>query len=224
MAQKSSLLAGMVLAGGASSRFGSEKAMATLLGRPLLSWSIANLAAVASRIAVNAPAGSGAAVYAQELHLPVLEDQQPSIGPLCGVLSGLIWAQSMGADWLVCLPCDVPIVPRDALQRMMDACANTSGAYAQTSRGIEGLCSIWPIQSKKTLASLLARGSHPAVQTVLATLKAVRVAFDADDALFQNINCPSDLRRLEARLASPRGSAGSPSTQELEDGIFENGT
>jgi molybdopterin-guanine dinucleotide biosynthesis protein A len=49
-------MVGVVIAGGRSRRFGAEKAVAQLGGRPLLLWAAERLARSCSRVAVCSPA------------------------------------------------------------------------------------------------------------------------------------------------------------------------
>ena len=64
-------IAGLILAGGKSTRFGTDKAAAPLAGRPMLQWVVDALAGVCEEIVIVAalgqelPAGAGEAV----LHL-----------------------------------------------------------------------------------------------------------------------------------------------------------
>ena len=69
------LLFGLVLAGGRSSRFGSEKALARLNGVTLLETAVNRLSGLCREVAISAPAGSGAAALAGELGLTVLRDR-----------------------------------------------------------------------------------------------------------------------------------------------------
>ncbi|HXU23683.1 MAG TPA: NTP transferase domain-containing protein, partial [Tepidiformaceae bacterium] len=45
-------ITGVILAGGKSTRFGSDKAAALLLGRPMLQWSVSALGAVCDELVV----------------------------------------------------------------------------------------------------------------------------------------------------------------------------
>ena len=91
----------MVLAGGRSTRFGGEKAVALLDGRPLLLWAVDRLRSTCADIAVNARPGTQTEALALAQGLPVLHDApgDPD-GPLAGVKAGLAWAASLGATAL----------------------------------------------------------------------------------------------------------------------------
>jgi len=84
------MIAGLVLAGGQSRRFGSEKAVVRLDDRTLLEWALEALRGDCDALAISAPTGSGAAVIARDLGLRVLaDDPAHPDGPLAGVAAGL---------------------------------------------------------------------------------------------------------------------------------------
>ena len=68
------MIAGLILAGGRSSRFGQEKALAELGGEPLIARVEKVLARGASPLAVSARTGSAAAAYAAQRRLACLPD------------------------------------------------------------------------------------------------------------------------------------------------------
>ena len=186
------MIAGLVLAGGRSTRFGSEKAIAALDGRTLLEWGVAALQPQCGPFAISARPLSGAAALAARLGLPVIEDgvNAPD-GPLSGIAAGLRWASSQGAEHLASLPCDMPHAPPDLIPRLTAARGDAFAAFAMTADGPHPLCALWSIDLLVSLESELARG-HPAVQAFLADVGAVSVLFK-DVAAFANLNRPADL-------------------------------
>jgi len=193
-------LAGLVLAAGRSSRFGSDKALANFGGRPLLEHAVAALAALTPRIAVSVRKASQAEARAQSLGLAIVHDRDEAvIGPLAGVLSGLIWAQSIGARQIISLPCDTVLVPERALEDLLRAAGENGAAYILTGRGAESLCAVWPVAGAKVLDRALRDGAHPPVREVLLALGAAAMPVGGDD-VFLNVNRPSDLEAAEAIL------------------------
>ncbi len=84
---------GVVIAGGRSRRFGGEKAIAELRGKPLLVWAAERLGRSCARVAVNARPGSDTERLARARTLPVLHDSPGDAeGALAGVKAGLAWA------------------------------------------------------------------------------------------------------------------------------------
>jgi len=202
---KRSVYAGLVLAGGQSIRFGREKAVAELAGKTLLDWVLDGVAAASARVAVSAPPGSATEALAKARSLPVVHDRMADgRGPLAGVRAGLEWAASQGAQWMFTWPCDVPVMPEDALDRLAEAADSAGGAFATTSRGAESLCAVWPVSGLAVLRVALEGGAHPPVRHVHEKLNAVPVFFAGD--VLRNVNTPDDLNEIESEQIEARSS------------------
>lgn len=183
------MIAGLVLAGGKSTRFGSEKAIAPLDDRTLMEWALDALRPHCDAVAVSARPTSGAADLASRMGLPIIEDAPGAPdGPLAGVAAGLRWAMCQGAEHLATLPCDMPHAPADLIPRLVEARGEAFAAFATTDDGVHPLCALWSVDLLGALESELARG-HPAVRGFLADVGAVAVPFE-DAAAFANLNRP----------------------------------
>lgn len=191
------MIAALVLAGGRSRRFGAEKAMALLEGEPLVAHAVARLAAQGFRVAVNAPAGSGAATWAANHDLPVLWDNPADpVGPLAGLKAGLLWAQALGAGVLATTPCDTPFLPATLEVTLAQAlAASNAAATARSPSGLQPLCTVWRTEAVlRVVEAHFACGHHPAVHDLLAELGGLEVVFD-NDTPFANLNRPEDAQR-----------------------------
>ena len=93
---------GFVLAGGRSTRMGSDKSLVLLDGRPLLAHALGILreACLAASVAGGQP---GHSVLA-----PLVQDSRPGLGPLGGICAALA---STSAPWAVFLSVDLPLLP-----------------------------------------------------------------------------------------------------------------
>ena len=186
-------VAGLVLAGGLSRRFGREKATALWRGRSLLAWSLTALDGGCESVAVSAAPSSGAESLALAAGRIVLHDGpgHPR-GPLAGLAAGLAWAASEGFDALATLPCDTPLVSATEIHALIEALDEAGGAHAVTADGPHGLCAIWRVGLAPALSARLAVGDHPPVHRLLAEIGSRPVRF-ADAAPFRNINTEADL-------------------------------
>jgi molybdopterin-guanine dinucleotide biosynthesis protein A len=198
------MILGLVLAGGRSSRFGHEKALADMGGRPLVAHVVAALSKGCRQVAINAREDSLAADYARAHGLAVLSDApgDPD-GPLSGVRTGLTWAKAQGAPYLATAPCDTPFLPQDLVQRLVQTDMGR-GAVARTADGLQPLCALWPVGALDALAAILASGDHPAIKHVLLSLDVAEAAFDEAD-LFDNLNTPDDYRSALRRAPKQAG-------------------
>jgi molybdopterin-guanine dinucleotide biosynthesis protein A len=199
-------VAGLVLAGGRSLRFGGEKAAALLDGRPLLLWAAHRLQASCGAVAVNVRPGTEAEALARANGLPALYDAPGDAdGPLAGVRAGLAWAAGIGARALAVSPCDAPLLPDDLFARLI-AAAGQGAAMAETREGRQPLCALWPVTALPAVSAALAGGAHPPTWRVLEGLGAARVHFETPQA-FANLNTRDDLAAAQARLDEGRGDA-----------------
>ncbi len=188
---------GLVLAGGRSTRFGQEKAVAQWRGAPLVSHVAGVLAEGCGLVAVNAAPGSGAAAFAAETGLPLLPDP-PGVaaGPLAGVLAGLRWLERGAGDLLVTAPCDTPALPDDLVLRLCRALHPEAGAaYVRDVGRAHPLCAVWRADAAGLVEALAAGADHPPVLKALEALNAA-VAPAPDAAAFANVNTLADLASL----------------------------
>jgi molybdopterin-guanine dinucleotide biosynthesis protein A len=187
---------GVVLAGGRSVRFGGEKAVALLDGRPLLLWAADRLRTVCADVAINVRPGTEAEAVAAAEGLPMLYDAPGDpLGPLAGVKAGLMWAHEQGARTLAVSPCDAPLLPADLYVRLLER-AEGGAAMAETSDGRQPLCALWPVTALPAVRAALADGAHPPTWQLLERLGARKVLFEHPEA-FANVNTRDDLAAVK---------------------------
>ena len=121
LSSPSSLLTGAILAGGHSSRFGSNKALFAPDGETLISKAAGLLRSVAREVLVSA-SQTNAGDY-DFLGLDIVVDQHPDSGPMGGLETLL---QRCTTQWLLVLTCDMPFVDKDALVTMISSLAGES--------------------------------------------------------------------------------------------------
>jgi molybdopterin-guanine dinucleotide biosynthesis protein A len=188
-------MAGLVLAGGQSSRFGSEKAVAPFRGRPMID-AVLDTFALFPRRAVNARPGSAAETHARGLALTVLHDAgHVSPGPLAGVAAGLDWANAQHLPALATAPCDTPLLPPTLFPLLFAALSAAPAAFAVTPEREHPLCAVWRVELAELIAAALT-AQHPPVRVLLAKMGARPVYFD-DARAFANANTPDTLRQME---------------------------
>ncbi|HEU5477668.1 MAG TPA: molybdenum cofactor guanylyltransferase [Gaiellaceae bacterium] len=163
-------LTGILLAGGASSRFGSPKALARFEGETLAERAWRLLGELCEeRIAVGRLEG---------LPFAALEDE--GTGPVAAIAVGLRNAAQQVA---VVIPVDMPLLTPDALRLLAGACRDA--AVAQ-----EG-----PLPCAVARGALPAfETGERRLRTVLDGLDTARV--ELEERLLANVNTPADLDRL----------------------------
>jgi molybdopterin-guanine dinucleotide biosynthesis protein A len=180
--------AALILAGGQGTRLGgADKAFVPLHGQPLLDHLLARLAPQTPTIAISA---NGDATRFAAYGLPVLADDQhfAGQGPLAGVATGLAWAASIGAEFLLTIPVDTPFTPPDLLAAL------TPGPSVAVYEGRQHhLVSLWPVAFLAGLKTFLGVPSAYKVRDALTLCGARQVAFAGAADPFHNINTPDDL-------------------------------
>jgi molybdopterin-guanine dinucleotide biosynthesis protein A len=129
-----------------------------LAGQSLLDRIISRVRPQASPIALSA---NGDPARFAAFGLPVLPDGAfAGQGPLAGVLAGLDWAASLGADALLTVPGDTPFIPPDL------AAALTPPPVCATSAGqVHHLVALWPTAARDALRRFLCEPGRAAPRT-----------------------------------------------------------
>jgi molybdopterin converting factor subunit 1 len=151
-------LFGLVLAGGASSRMRSDKALLEYHGQPQVRWAFDLLSEFCAATFVSVrpdqredPSRAG---------LPQIVDRQPGIGPIAGISAALL--EHPKAAWLV-LACDLPFLTEQTLQHLIahrDP-QKVATAYRSAHDGLpEPLCAIWEPAAREPVLAYLASGKQ----------------------------------------------------------------
>jgi molybdenum cofactor guanylyltransferase len=198
-------IAGLVLAGGRSRRFGRDKALANFRGRPLIAWSLDVLRPQAAALAISGPpqlaAASGVEAFPDTPGAPD--------GPLAGILAGLAWAAQRGCTHLATAPCDTPFLPPDLVPRLAAAIGDRPVTAARAMR-VHPLCALWRLDATPALATLVRDGKQLSMQALIDTLGGGYVDFDDEEA-FANLNTPEEFAAAEAeRSHAAAGNALPP--------------
>ncbi|KGB55041.1 Molybdenum cofactor guanylyltransferase [Sphingopyxis sp. LC81] len=163
---------GAVLAGGRSSRFGSDKALAMLDRRSLLDHASAALQPHCDTVVVIGRDGG------------IADWPRPDMGPLGGIAGALIQAADNGFDQLLTAPVDCVRLPDD-----LRALLEPAPAFLET----QPVIGLWPVASINDLRAILEDGHDLAVRAYARRIGARAVS---SDFVPPNINSVADLDRL----------------------------
>ena len=204
-------ITGIILAGGLSRRMGGgDKGLLDIAGKPMLAHVIERLTPQVGAIAINA---NGDPARFASFGLPVVPDTIDGfVGPLAGVLAGLLWARTHTPDarWIASASADAPFVPPDLVARLR-AAVETRGnaiAIAQSGGELQPVIGLWPLALAEDLDAAL-RGGLRKVLHWTDKHGTVPVPFDHLDVggtpvdPFFNANTPEELaeaRRLMAEM------------------------
>ena len=182
------VVAGAILTGGRSRRFGRDKALEAVDGVAMVA-RVAGALRHAGVASVAAVGGDGARLAA--LGLDVWPDAHPGEGPLGGVLTALTRAD---AELLVVVACDLPWLDGVTIRRVIAAtdASEVDVGVAWTDRP-EPLLAAWRVRPCRAAVAHAFASGERAVHAVLADLRCARVPV-APSAV-HNVNRPGDLPR-----------------------------
>jgi len=171
-------LLGAVLAGGRSSRFGSDKAAAMLHGRPLLDHAIAALSGQCDVVVVVGRDHAGT---------PSVPDRpRPDCGPLGGLAGAFGHALDHDFDTVLTAGVDSIGLPADLTAHLAPA-----PAYLAT----QPVVGLWPAKAgADAVAEIMASDGRHSMRAFAERLGARAVKLAAEPA---NVNTQADLARLE---------------------------
>ncbi|SFP74681.1 molybdenum cofactor guanylyltransferase [Sphingomonas rubra] len=176
-----SRLLGAVLAGGRSSRFGSNKAEARLGGLTLVEHAAAALRPYVDEVVVIG-AGIGG--------LPDLP--RPDLGPLGGIAAALDHAAGRGFACVLTIGCDMPEVPG----ALIEALLRREPSYCADAP----VLGLWQAALGAQLLAYLETATDRSVRGWARTVGALPIPAAMPLA---NVNTPADLRGLEQDALVP---------------------
>src|SRR5262245_46322905 len=155
-------VAGILLAGGRSSRMGGgDKCLRMLGGRTILARIIERLEPQAAALVVSA---NGDPALFAPFGLAVVADRVPGFaGPLAGIHASLKWVEANhpGIRYAVTVATDTPFFPSDLVQRFGAALKRApSLLVARSGEGMHPVIGLWPVSLADAVGASL-RGGMP---------------------------------------------------------------
>jgi molybdopterin-guanine dinucleotide biosynthesis protein A len=188
-------ITGVILAGGKSSRFGSNKALALLHGKPLIQHVADTVAAIFHDclLVTNSPE------QYDFLNIPMIMDRYQEMGPLAGIHAAL---RHTGKSWIFVVGCDMPSVTSELIALL---CSRVQEDYEAVipwlETGAEPLCGLYHKSALAKIEQYL-QGGKAQVKELLENLSVRKVkerelqTVTGSPQLFYNVNREQDLDGL----------------------------
>ncbi|HDR15386.1 MAG TPA: molybdenum cofactor guanylyltransferase [Desulfobacteraceae bacterium] len=187
-------VAGVILAGGRSSRYGRNKALVHLDHVPLIERVLRVMTSIFHNVVLitNTPDEYG------YLQIPMSLDIIPGLGPLGGIYTGLKVIPARSAFFVAC---DMPFLNPCLIRHMVAVREEFDVVVPRISGKVEALHGLY---SKKCLSNIESQIKSGTYQ-IFRFFSAVSVRFVDDDEVkkwdpalrsFLNINTPDELKRL----------------------------
>lgn len=170
---------GAIIAGGQSKRFGSDKAMALLEGKPLMEHIIAGLQSQVDAIIICGRDWPGSQ--------SIMDRPAANLGPLGGINAALYFAQQNGFETVFTMCCDVLPVPQFPHDLPKGKAAFIADHY---------LFGIWPASLSSMLDAYLIEQPDRSMRAWIAAIAATELPATAD---YKNLNTAEDLAQYGSR-------------------------
>jgi molybdopterin-guanine dinucleotide biosynthesis protein A len=195
-------IAAYVLAGGGSTRFGTDKALMELGGRPMLARMLGVVDHALSRDELACrPVVIGAAEKYQTIWALCVEDRWPGEGPLGGIVTALLHTKERvpSCEWNLIVSCDMPFLTLEWLAYLAQRAVNSEAQVVlpHSDSGPEPLCACWRTSAAETLGAAFERGVRKVTEGI-SHLRAEVLderdwkRFDSAGRLFWNMNTVAD--------------------------------
>lgn len=197
-------LTGIVLAGGRSSRFGSDKARALLGGEALVTRVVSTCAPLCRRVFVVSAPGKGYSDLLTGLPAGAVHDPAPHEGPLAGVLAGLEAARS---GWALVCSCDAPLLQEPLLDLLLMRCSGeVQAVFCEVDGRLQPFPCLLAVDALVQLQTAFAAGERRVGRALgelrHATLTEAPIrTVDPQLLSFRNVNAPGDLAALAGVLS-----------------------
>ncbi len=195
---------GVILAGGSSTRMGSNKALLPYQGGTFIESIHRRMAAIFRDVVVvtNTPD-----LY-RFMPCPMVADVIPGLGGLSGIHAALLHA---GSGHVFVVACDMPSVSGDLVRCMVALREGYDAVIPESATGLEPLCAVYGKGALPAIEEALRSGCGKVVSILsnvrVKTLSRDEVALiDPGFGSFRNINTPGDyyaLREGEAGKTGP---------------------
>ena len=199
-------VAGVIVMGGLSARFGSDKASARLRGRPLLQWVRDALAPAVGEIVVVTAAGQALPPMHPAIPLTVVEDREPARGPLGGLATGFAAAS---APVCFAASCDTPLLATPLVAAALEALGEHEAAIPEVGGFRQPLAAAYRREPALAAAAAALESADNKVIAAFDGLDVRRLdeawlaRLDPDLRSFRNANTPAELAAIAALLDSP---------------------
>jgi molybdenum cofactor guanylyltransferase len=185
-------IVGCILAGGRSSRMGTDKSLLAFGGVSLIDRAVRVIREVFPTVVVASDRGN----EYESLRVPILPDIKKNCGPLGGIHAALVQTE---ADSLFVLACDMPFVSTELIRHIVDAASGANATVPTMNGRLQPLCGLYSRRCLPIIEQSLNNGIYK-LQRVLEELEPTIVPLTPDLSFFasnllDNLNTPADVEQ-----------------------------
>jgi len=177
-----------ILAGGKSSRMGTDKGLMEYNGIPMIKHSIRLLEELFHEVIIiaNNP------MY-KKLGLQVIEDEIENVGPIGGILTGL---QNSKTEWNFFIACDLPFMKKELIEILFENTGEFNAIIPSHNGHTEPLCAFYRNNTLDVVLKQIESGNYK-LHDLMGKLNTNKVEipgyFFEKQNPFSNMNTRADL-------------------------------
>lgn len=201
----------IIIAGGFSTRFGRDKGLVKLKGKPFVMYLLEKVAKVVDEKVIVVGSEAQRDVFSPffEHVADVIVDKYDGNGPLIGALTGF---ETVQTEYSLLLPCDTPFLSSEIATLLLDSCVGRSAVIPRWPNGwIEPLQATYHTKSAIIATKKALEQGKMDVRSMISYLRSIRYIstvtlrkLDPELLTFFNINTFADLRKAESMLCQTK--------------------
>ena len=184
-------ISGFILAGGKSSRMGTDKALLMFQDKPLLLHMINRIEPFCDKVAI-----SGQNSQYANFEVEMIPDLYPDCGPIAGVFSALKYTSS---DWNLMVSVDVPFVNNELFNVLISNIGESDCVIPKHISGVEPLIALYNRRTLPVIEKMITSGDYR-LTNLLSKLSTSYVdcneLIKKHPRLFMNINRMEDYQSI----------------------------
>ena len=186
---------GYILAGGKSSRMGTDKGLLHFHGKPIVQTIIDQILPTVNKTVIV----SNNAEY-EKFGLEVFADLITDVGPAGGIHAAMTHTDS---EQILVVSCDMPYITTDAIQYMIEQASQSQITLPLNREKIEPLFGVYSKKCLPLWQQLIEQGMIK-LQEMVTHFELLKINIETNelfnDLLFLNINDKNDLQRALKKL------------------------
>lgn len=183
-------ITGIILAGGKSSRMGTDKGFLLLNDKPFVQYSIDALKPLVSKIMIVSD-NTDYDVFG----LKRIDDNTKNAGPVAGICSGL---HASSTEYNLILSCDIPLINSEILQKLIDNIDDDSQIIQVKSQGKSmPLIAIYKKDVANTFNALL-KNNERRLRVAIKNCKSKNIILEKEHEFStMNVNTQNELKAVK---------------------------
>jgi molybdopterin-guanine dinucleotide biosynthesis protein A len=191
----------IVLAGGRSSRFGADKALAPVNGRPMIEVVLAVLTGIFPEVLIVAKNPERYRFLARRGRVRLIRDRFRADHALGGIYTGLSEAKT---PYVFVCACDMPLLAPELVRTLWRARLRRMAVVPRFGGSLQPLCAVYARRCRKTIRTLIRRrrlrvqGVFEEIDTRILGERKVKVV-DSGGWSFLDVDTRKDYREVKKR-------------------------